>query len=658
MQFVIFLIFFPFVAAILMLCMKKPSAARTAVSILSSFVIMAGVIALAACAWTNSSLLPESASGGPYFFLTDPKIPNVLVMLGELFLMGLVFYYSIKYRKYYCLLLSAGGTLPVVWLDITGKSEEASITQGMQYIRIDNLTVMMCLVVGIVGGLICCYANGYIRDYHQHHKDFPERSSWFLAMLFVFLGAMFGLLLSDNLGWIFFFWEITSVCSFLLIGYNKLPQSITNSFKALWMNLLGGLGFTAAILYCTLRLNITNLSQLTADTTAAGKAMVMLPVACLAFAALTKSAQMPFNGWLLGAMVAPTPTSALLHSATMVKAGVYLLLRLGPVMADTVPGYMVMTIGGFTFFAASLMAIATSDGKRVLAHSTVSNLGLIAACAGVGRPESIWAGTMLILFHAVSKSLMFLCVGAVENATGSRNIEDMHGLFVRAPKIASAMIIGICGMCLAPFGMLVAKWAALKSFVDANNIALILFLAFGSATTTFYWTKWLGKLFAVLHHTEKIPDNCFKKTEWLAIIPLASLIIAMMFLFTVISQHIIQPVLRQMFEGEQIADVIDSGDATIMIIMLILLAMVPLFARVMNHIREEEKDKEVLTYMNGVNAGDDRHFINSYGEQQPLYLANWYITQWFGELVIMKPCLAFSAAAVVIFMIFAIGGGI
>lgn len=134
-------------------------------------------------------------------------------------------------------------------------------------------------------------------------------------------------------------------------------------------------------------------------------------------------------------------------------------------------------------------------------------------------------------------------------------------------------------------------------------------------------------------------------------------LVLLVFLFSVISRNIIQPVLHQMFVGEQIADVIDSGDATIMIIMLILLAMVPLFARVMNRIREEEKDKEVLTYMNGVNAGDDRHFINSYGEPQPLYLANWYITQWFGELVLMKPCLVISAAAVTIFMILAIGGG-
>ena len=209
----------------------------------------------------------------------------------------------------------------------------------------------------------------------------------------------------------------------LLIGYNKERQAIDNSFKALWMNLLGGCGFTAAILICNLQLGIANLSQLQQLNKEAPAVIII--VACLAFAALTKSAQMPFCGWLLGAMVAPTPTSALLHSATMVKAGVYLLIRIAPLMNGTLTGVMVTLIGGFTFFAASLMAIATSDGKRVLAHSTISNLGLIVACAGVGLPESVWAATMLILFHAVSKSLMFMCVGAVENVTGSRNVEVM-----------------------------------------------------------------------------------------------------------------------------------------------------------------------------------------------------------------------------------------
>lgn len=172
-------------------------------------------------------------------------------------------------------------------------------------------------------------------------------------------------------------------------------------------------------------------------------------------------------------MVAPTPTSALLHSATMVKAGVYLLIRLAPAMYGTWAGMLTTTIGGFTFFITSMLAISQSDGKKVLAYSTVSNLGLITACAGVGRYEAVWAGILLMMFHAVSKSLMFLTVGAVENSLGSRNIEDMHGLIVKLPSLTAILVIGIAGMFLAPFGMLISKWAALKAYVDTQSILLV-----------------------------------------------------------------------------------------------------------------------------------------------------------------------------------------
>ena len=211
--------------------------------------------------------------------------------------------------------------------------------------------------------------------------------------------------------------------------------------------------------------------------------------------------------------MAPTPTSALLHSATMVKAGVYLLIRLAPAMEGNLAGLMVTTIGGFTFLVTSMLAISQDDGKKVLAYSTLSNLGLITACAGVGMHEAVWAAILLMMFHAVSKSLMFLSVGAVENCTGSRNIEDMHGLIVKLPGLAYVMIIGIAGMFLAPFGMLISKWAALKAYVDSGSILLVIFLVFGSATTLFYWTKWLGTLVAVHHHSERL-NNVTKKSEW------------------------------------------------------------------------------------------------------------------------------------------------
>ena len=148
-------------------------------------------------------------------------------------------------------------------------------------------------------------------------------------------------------------------------------------------------------------------------------AKATIPVVLLAMAGLTKSAQLPFSSWLLGAMVTPTPSSALLHSATMVKAGVYLLIRLAPAMAGNMTGMTVAFIGGFTFIAASMMAIAQNDGKKVLAFSTVSNLGLIVACAGIGAEETIWAAVLLMIFHSVSKSMLFQAVGSIENSLGS-----------------------------------------------------------------------------------------------------------------------------------------------------------------------------------------------------------------------------------------------
>ena len=150
-------------------------------------------------------------------------------------------------------------------------------------------------------------------------------------------------------------------------------------------------------------------------------------------------------------MVAPTPTSALLHSSTMVKAGVYLLIRLAPVLAGNISGEMVTLVGGLTFLITSFIAISQSDTKKVLAYSTMSNLGLIVACAGIGTYESIWAAILLLIFHSVSKSLMFLSVGAIEHIIGSRDIEDMHGLIIRLPEMTLIMVIGIAGMFLAPF---------------------------------------------------------------------------------------------------------------------------------------------------------------------------------------------------------------
>jgi ech hydrogenase subunit A len=485
--------------------------------------------------------------------------------------------------------------------------------------------------------------------------EFKDRRSFFFAVLFIFLGAMHGLIFSDNMLWIYFFWEITSVCSFLLIGYSQTTEATNNSFRALWMNLLGGLGFAIAIVYSVMELKVSSLQSLVqvalADDRSAQLALVA--IALLAFAGLTKSAQLPFSGWLLGAMVAPTPTSALLHSATMVKAGVYLLLRLAPAMAGNDVGLMITTIGGFTFFATSCLAISQSDGKKVLAYSTISNLGLITACAGVGKEEAVWAGILLMMFHAVSKSLLFLTVGAIENSIGSRNIEDMHGLIIKLPKLCYVMIIGIAGMFLAPFGMLISKWAALKAFVDSNSVLLVIFLVFGSATTLFYWTKWLCSLIAVHSHSEAVKDRT-KKVQWFSLSTLATLMVALCVTFPVASTYIIEPFLQGMFQ-KPVGDMIGRGNLNIMIMMLCVLLILPVMARILTFGRKQEPG---LSYMSGINAGDNRKFIDSFDAPKQMYLSNWYVTEWFGEKKLLHLSLILATTALIVLLTLSIGGAI
>ena len=632
MEFIGFLIVFPFVVAAA-LALTGNNTVRKAIVYPSCVLIIAAAVTFAA----NRLIM-----GNTVTYLSDTAVIDKIMFAAEFFLMGLVVFLSIKYKKYYAAVLSVAQTLLVAWLELFGhKSETAAF-----HILCDRLAVIMCLIIAVVGCLICVYAIGYMKDYHQHHTEFKDRRRFFFAMLFVFLGAMFGLVLSSNLIWIYFFWEITSISSFLLIGYTKTDEAVNNSFRALWMNLLGGLGFAIGIVYAALVLDAVNLQ----DLIGSGSELAVFPVIMLAFAGLTKSAQMPFSKWLLGAMVAPTPSSALLHSATMVKAGVYLLIRLAPAMHGNISGTMVSFIGGFTFLVTSMIAITHTDGKKVLAYSTISNLGLITACAGIGTVETIWAGVMLMIFHAVSKSLLFQAVGSIENATGSRDVEDMHGLIIRQPGLAAVMVIGIAGMYLAPFGMLVSKWAALKSFIDAGNVILVLFICFGSATTLFYWTKWLCKIIACPATFKREPMTT-SANQWCSIIAHAAVMIILCILLPLISTRIVTPYLSGVFG--HVIEVIRGQD---MIIMIGILFSMFIFPMLVNLNMSKFNPHNTLSYMGGINLGDHIHFVDSFDNEKKMYLSNWYMDNVFGETKLWRPSVIVSSACLVIFIVFAIGG--
>ncbi len=617
MSTILFLIGFPLLVAIVLLVLKEDRARDVVVKV-SAAVIAAASIYLVA---TNVS------SGGEYFAVPKAETVGTVMMAIEVCLALVIIVLGIQKKRYLAPVLSIIQTPLMIWFEL--KQGHHIDVQYPMYV--DHLGMIMVLIVGIVGSLIAVFATGYMKDFQAHAKG-KDRRPWFFFLIFLFLSAMFGLVMSNNLIWMYFFWEITSLVSFFMIGYNGLFHkeeeedkiATRNAFRALVMNLGGGLGFAIGIVLLGSNFDTLELSNMIL----LGKMgqPVFIVAMFLAFAGITKCAQMPFNSWLLGAMVAPTPVSALLHSSTMVKAGVFLILKLAPVLGGNLAGTMVYLVGGITFLLASFAAISQSNAKRVLAYSTVANLGLIVTCGGIGTPAAVWAGTLLIIFHAITKSLLFLCVGTAEHHIGSRDIEDMDGLFDRMPKLAACMLIGIAGMFLAPFGMLISKWATMVTFVDAGNPLLILIICFGSAATAFYWSKWMGKLAAIVANRENI-EKTVHGAESFVHVTLTALVVLVCICFPFISKTMIVPYLSGTAVFGQAIDTLPLQNSNMMVMVIMVAVLVLLFAFFFGR----TKKRIVPIYMAGVNQGDDLTFEDAMFQPKPVSLRNWYMESYFGE---------------------------
>lgn len=605
---IFFLILFPLVVAFVLLVIKA-DAARDIIVKIAALVVAVGAIYL---------VVQNFGSGGQFFDFENENV-NTVMMIIEACLAIYIIITGIRHKKYLASLFALIQTPLLIWFELT-KGHHIEVAHNLY---VDRLSMIMALIIGIVGSLITVYALGYMKDFQHHHSEEKDRRPWFFFVMYLFLAAMFGLVMSNNLIWMYFFWEITSLCSFFLIGFTKTEEATNNAFRALIMNLLGGLGFAIGIMILGFVFDTIEMSKMIEYGTMYS-GIVAIPAAFLAFAGITKAAQMPFNSWLLGAMVAPTPTSALLHSSTMVKAGVFMIIKLAPCLGmGNFAGLMVMAVGGITFLLASFAAISQSNAKKVLAYSTIANLGLIVTCGGVGTAEAVWAGIMLIVFHAITKSLLFLCVGTAEHNIGSRDIEDMDGLFGRMPRLAAFMMIGIAGMYLAPFGMLISKWASMTAFVDSGNILLVGVICFGSAATAFYWTKWLGKLSAIVANRENIQQNVHKE-EWFVLGLLVVLTIVVLLAFPIMSSAMIVPYLEGVFGG--IASMALSSNVMIFLCILVVVIML-LFALFFG----KTKKKIVPIYMAGANEGDDLNFHGSLDNQVPVSLRNWHMEKYFGE---------------------------
>lgn len=376
--------------------------------------------------------------------------------------------------------------LAAVQLVLYGYIESIVPAAGTAEIVVDELSKFMFLIINGVGGIIVLYSVKYMED----EPTSPLKKRLFVGGLFVFLSIMNLIVIANSILLFFFLFEMTTLASYLLIAFRDDEISRANALKALWMNQIGGVVILLGALVA-----IIGFKSVMFDTLLQSSGgMVLFAIALLSMAALVKGASIPFEGWLLGAMVAPTPVSAMLHSATMVKIAPYLILKLAPALAVSMVGGLISIIGALVFMCASYLALSRSVLKEILGYSTVALLGLMMALAAIGSEESMNLAMALMLFHALSKALLFLSAGVLERVHHAKNIEDMKGMVTRSPKTVGFILFGFVSLTLPPFGLFMGKLFAISSIASLlkehpSNLIILLSLIVGSALMVLLYFK-------------------------------------------------------------------------------------------------------------------------------------------------------------------------
>ena len=339
--------------------------------------------------------------------------------------------------------------------------------------RLDGLSVLFAILITGIGTFVVQYAAQYL----AHHRH----AGRFQVSFFAFMGSMLGVVLSDNLIALFVFWELTGFTSYLLIGFDHERQEARRAaLQALLVTGAGGLALLAAAVMLAQAGGSASLSTLLANGTAMIEHPMYSPIVGLVlFAAFTKSAQFPFHFWLPNAMQAPTPVSAYLHSATMVKAGVYLIARMTPLLGGSLLWTGVITLAGaMTMVGGAYRAVLETDLKRVLAYSTISALGVLMLLLGIGTRDAVVASLTYLLAHACYKGALFLVVGAVEHQTGTRDVTELGGLRRSMPVTSVAAMLAAASMAGVPLLLgFVAKEQFYESVRDVEQLGMVLVVA-------------------------------------------------------------------------------------------------------------------------------------------------------------------------------------
>ena len=390
-------------------------------------------------------------------------------------------------------------------------------------LRLDGLSLFFGLIVTGIGACIAFYTNYYF----EHDKE----QGYFYLLLFSFMACMLGLVLANNLLLLFVFWEGTSITSYLLIAFKRSYKgAVEGARRALIVTTAGGLAMLGGMLLLGQAAGTYQINEILARPGLASSPLFPWALGLILLGAFTKSAQFPFHFWLPGAMAAPTPASAYLHSATMVKAGVYLLARLHPAFGDSALWFWpLFLVGGITMLLGAVSAIRYRDMKAILAYTTISALGTMVMLLAFGESEPALVVVVTILAHALYKAPLFLTAGIVDHAMGTRDLRSLAGLWRKLPWVAAvAVLAGLSMAGVPPTWGFLAKELALDEFyhmwthggtlanqalVQAATIGVVGLLAVvvmavfsGGAIFTLIWEAFLRRKPddaepAHLHHT-------------------------------------------------------------------------------------------------------------------------------------------------------------
>ena len=371
---------------------------------------------------------------------------------------------------------------------------------------LDGLSLLFTLLITGIGTLVFAYTSGYLKGH-----EYLDR---FYGYLSIFMGAMLGLVLSDNLISLFVFWELTSISSFFLIGFNNTSEASRKSaLTALGITGIGGLLLLGGGLVLGNISGTYSITEMLAQKDLIQGHEHYILAACLIFgAAFTKSAQFPFHFWLPGAMKAPTPVSTYLHSATMVKAGVYLLFRMSPLMGSTsFWNNTLLIVGLITMIYSAFHSIFRTDMKGILAYTTISALGILVFLIGLGTHESYLAAAVFIIVHALYKATFFMMTGVVDHQAKTRNVTELSGLRkVMLPVAIAGLLAAISNAGIPPSVGFIGKDLIYEGTFHFEHSAILL-TALAILTNVFI--SYAGYVAGIKPFIGKLPEK-FEKVKF------------------------------------------------------------------------------------------------------------------------------------------------